>query len=346
MTMNPKDSSLNPQAAVAEPVGPMRKLIRWAVPRWGAVTFLLVGLVVGACGAAWWLGLQQGLRGASTASTGLVTLRFYDATGRVCLAGAGVCLVFLVLFCIKGQPFFPGWHPFHFGVRQRQRIFEGRPIGSGLLRAYGALGLTGFALGLGLALKLAAAIGWRDPAVTPSATAVELGLLSLAVLFMSGRLVRDVLVLRDFDYFVGGKPREYAAALLAEEQQESEAEREYDRKSLRGWAFIVLVGGFGGGLLLAARLFSEQDGFAASQASISGMVPCAAGLYLCKTQPHRWRLWLAMLILAAIGFLIFTRLTWGGSPLCLLLGVLWGAVVGTTSARLYLPQLNPKPRHS
>ncbi|MEI6297343.1 MAG: Maf family protein [bacterium] len=201
-------------------------------------------------------------------------------------------------------------------------------------------------VGLGLALKLAAAIGWRDPAVTPSATAVELGLLSLAVLFMSGRLVRDVLFLRDFDYFVGGKPREYAAALLAEEEQESEIEREYERKSLRGWAFIVLVGGFCGGLLLAARLFSEQDGFAASQGSISGMVLCAAGLYLCKTQPRRWRLWLGLVVLAALGFLIFTRLTWGGSSLCLLLGVLWGAVVGTASARLYLPQLNPKPRHS
>jgi hypothetical protein len=301
-------------------------------------------LVIGAWIAVVWLGLQAGMRGGSGASTGLLTFRFFDAAGWFCLAGAGVWLLLLGAFCSKGEPFFPGSRAWHFGVRQRQRIFEGRPIEPGLLRAYGAFGLAGFALGLTLALKLAAAIGWQDPAITKGATAAMQGILPLAVLLLSGRLVRDVLFLRDFDYFVGDKAREYAEAMIDEEEQETEAEREYERKTIRGWAFIVLLGGYLGGLFLTMRLFSERDGTVAFQASQPGLICSAAGLYLLRTRPRRWRLWLALLILAAIGFLIFTRVSWDGSPLCLLLGVLWGALVGTVSTLLYLRQLNAMPR--
>jgi hypothetical protein len=324
-------------------VGPLRRLARWAVPRWGVVTFLLMLLVVGGWVAAWWLGFKGGTRGGGV-STSLVTFPFFDTAGRVCLAGACLWLLLLGAFCTKGQPFFAGTRSWHFGVRHRQRIREGRPIEPGLLRAYGAFALAGFALGLVLALKLAVASGWRDPAFTQGLQAMNQGILPLAVLYLSGRLIRNVLSLRDFDYFVGDKARESAEAMIEEEDQETEADREYERKTIRGLPYVIFMGGFVGGLFLSMRLLSERDKTVAFQASISGLILSVAGLYLLKTRPRRWWLWLALAILVALGFLIFTQVSWDGSPLALLVGVLWGALVGTASTLLYLRQLKAGAR--
>jgi hypothetical protein len=335
---------MNPRSAGAQRVGLLRRLGRRAVSRWGAVMLLLVLLVLGASAVVWWLGLKQGLRGDGRVSAGLVSFRCFDAAGLVCFAGGGLWLLLLALFGARGQPFFPGARSWHFGLRTHQRIFEGRPIEPGLLRAYGAFGAVGFTLGLAITLKLAAALGWQDPAITKDQAVLGPGLLALAVLLFSGRLFRDVLFLSDFDYFVGDKAREFAEALIELEKQEAEAEREQERRTIGFWPNLILMGGLIGGGLLAFRWLGEKDGVAAFQASVSGLIVSAAGLYLLKTKPRRWRLWLALVTLATSGYLVFTQLTWGTPLRCQLLGVLWGAVVGTISTLLYLRQVNSKPR--
>lgn len=310
---------------------------------------MLVLLIGGTWAAAWWLGGQAELRGDGGVSTGLVTHEFFDAPGKLCLVGAALWLLFHTASCKKGEAFFESGRSWHFAVRQRQRICEGRPIEPGLLRFYGGFGASGFLLALALALKVAVAIRWQDPILTKGNAVLGPGALALLVLLLSGRLIRDVLFLRDFDFFVGGKAREVAQAMIEEEQHEAKAEREQERKRIRGGACVVLIGGFLGGLWLSSRLFTERDGIAAFQGSVAGLILSAVGVYLLKTRPRGWGFWLVLVSLAAIGFvaftqIIFARISWGGSPRYQLLGALWGLGVGTTGTVLYLRHLNAKPR--
>ena len=54
---------------------------------------------------------------------------------------------------------------------------------------------------------------------------------------------------------------------------------------------------------------------------------------------RRARIWLGLALAVAIGFLVFTHLSWHRSPLYLLLGTLWGTGVGVAATLLYLRKL-------
>jgi len=156
---------------------------------------------------------------------------------------------------------------------------------------------------------------------------------------LAARRVRDTLVLHYSEYFVGERAQELARAIDEEEQAEAEAEREYERKRITGWPYVVFIGGFVGGVFLASRWLPSPDGNTAGQASASGLIASVASLYLFKTRPRCWRVWIGVALAVAVGFLVFTQLSWHSSPLYLLLGALWGVIVGVASTLLYLRQL-------
>jgi hypothetical protein len=69
---------------------------------------------------------------------------------------------------------------------------------------------------------------------------------------------------------------------------------------------------------------------------VSGLIGSVATLYLLKTKPRGWTFWLALALTVAVGFLVFTHVSWHCPPLYLLLGALWGTGVGVAATLLYL----------
>ena len=232
-----------------------------------------------------------------------------------------------------------------FEMRKRQRIFEGRPMGRRLLWLHGLFGLLGFALGVVLALRLAAAAAWQEPLLARGALVpAVLAVLVIMMMVLAAGRVRDVLFVLNCDDFVGDRAQLLAQAVAEEEQAESEAERENQRKTITifSWLWVVFMGGFLGGVFLAGRWLPEADGNTAGQAIVSGLIASVAALHLFTTKPRGWQVWLGVALAVAVGFLVFIHVTWHRSPLYLLLGVLWGTGVGVAATLLYLRQLREK----
>ena len=81
---------------------------------------------------------------------------------------------------------------------------------------------------------------------------------------------------------------------------------------------------------------SWADGNTAGQAIVSGLIGSVAALYLLKTKPRGWQIWLGVALAGAAGFLVFTHVAWHRSPLYPPLGALWGSGVGVAATLLYL----------
>ena len=211
-----------------------------------------------------------------------------------------------------------------------------------LLWIHGLFGLLGVALGVALALRLAAAVGWQEQLLSRGKG--PLGLVVLAILLpaFAARRIRDVLFLQDCDYFVGDRAQALAQAVAEEEQAEAEAEREYERKSIAGWPYMLFLIGFAVGMFFAYRWLPEADATTAFQGSVSGFIGSATTLYLLKMKPSAWQVWLGVALAWALGFLVFTHAMWHRSPFYLLLGTLWGVGVGIATTLLYPRKLRGK----
>ncbi len=308
----------------------------------GLVTLLIVLLVATLCVGQWRVSFRDAQTWDASQRGEPIPLRLFATAGWVLIIGAGSWFGLWNLSGRENQtPSTSGradW--WRFEMRKRQRIFEGRPIGRRLLWMHGLFGLLGFAFGVALALRLAAAAAWQEPLlVRHDLLPPVLAVLVVMMMVLAVGRVRDVLFLLHCDDFVGDRAALLAQAVAEEEQAESEAEREYERKTITGWPYVVFMGGFVGGVFLAYRWLPEADGTTAGQASVSGLIGSVAGVYLLKTKPRGWRIWLGVALAVAVGFLVFTHVSWHRSPLYLLLGALWGAGVGVAATLLYLRKL-------
>jgi hypothetical protein len=327
-------------------LGLSRRMSRWVVEHSGLTTLLVVLLVGTVCVGQWWLSFQQAQAWSASHPGQPVPFRLFDPVGwTLTLGAAGWLWLWYQSSKEAGTPPTLGdagdadW--WRFDVRKQQRIFDGRPIRRRLLWTYGLFGLAGFALGVALALRLAAAAAWQDEFLTRG-RGWPLGFLVLLVVSIAAlgaRRIRDTLFLLHCDSFVGERAEELAQAVAEQEEEEAEAERAYERKRITGWPYVVFMSGFFGGMLVALRFLPEADGASAFQGSVSGLIIGVAGLYLWKSRPRLWRMWLGVAVAVAIGFLVFTHQTWQRPVQYALLGVVWGAGVGVATTLLYLRKL-------
>jgi hypothetical protein len=305
------------------------------------LTLLTVLLVAALCGCQWWLAYRQAQDWDTGHHGQPVPFRLFAPAGWMLMIGVGSWFGLWTLSRKEGtSPAASGTADWWcFDRRERQRIFEGRPTSRRFLWSHGLFGLLGFALGLALALRLAAAAGWQEPLLSPDGGPICLVVIAILMMAFAAQRIRDVLFLEHCDYFVGARAHELARAVAKEEQAEAEAEREYERKTITGWAYVVLTGGLGCGLFLTHRWLPDADGTTAFQASVSGVIGSVAAVYLLKTKPRAWRVWLGVALAVAAGFLVFTHESWHRSPLYLLLGTLWGIGIGVAATLLYLRDL-------
>ena len=337
--LNIPSENYPPGAAI--PVGFLRAASRWVVEHTGLVTLLAVLLVAGLCVGQWRLAFRHAQNWDASHGGEPIPFRLFATVGWMLGIGVGSWLGLWNLSGRENQTPSPsgsadGWR---FEMRKRERIFEGRPIGRRLLWGHGLFGLLGFALGVALALRLAAA-AWQEPLLSRGALVPAfLAMLVIVMMVLAVGRIRDVLFLLHCDDFVGERAQLLAQAVAEEEQAESEAEREYERKTITGWPYVVFMGGWVGGVYLAHRWLPAEDGNTAGQASVSGLIASVAALYLLKTRPRGWKVWLGVALAVAVGFLVFTHVTWHRSPLYLLLGTLWGTGVGVAATLLYLRKL-------
>ena len=325
----------------ATPVGVLHAASRWVVEHKGLATLLTVLLAAALCICQWWLAYRQAQDWDIGHHGQPVPFRLFAPAGWALMIGMGSWLGLWTLS--RKEDASPaassaadGWR---FGRRQRQRIFEGRPISRRFLWSHGLFGLLGFALALALELRLAAAAGWQEQLLSPDGGPIYLVGIAILMMAFAAQRIRDVLFLQHCDCFVGDRALELARAVAAEQQAEAEAEREYERKTITGWAYVVLMGGLGCGLFLTHRWLPDADGTTAFQASVSGVIGGVAAVYLLKTKPRAWQLWLGVALAVAAGFLVFTHESWHRSPLYLLLGTLWGIGIGVAATLLYLRDL-------
>jgi hypothetical protein len=318
-----------------------RAASRWVVEHPGFTALLTLMLVGALCVGQWWLSYQHAQDWDRNHPGQPVPFRFFDAFGWTLIIGTGIWLGLWKLGSKENKTPSTSRHTdwWRFEARERQRILEGRPISRRLLWGYALFALFGLALGVALALKLAAALGWQEELSSRGRSSLGIVLLVIFVPVLAARRIRDVLFLQDCDYFVGDHTKEIAQAVAEEERAEAEAEREYERKTITGWPAIVFAGGFFGGLFAAYRWLPEADGTTAFQGSVSGLIAGAATVYLSNTKPRGWLIWLGFALVAAGGFLVFTHETWHRPVQYALLGALWGAVVGVATTVLYLRKL-------
>jgi hypothetical protein len=334
--------SENHPPGAAAPAGFLRAFSRWVVEHTGLVTLVTVLLVGAWCVGQWRVSFHHAQAWDGSHPGEPIPFRLFDSVGWMLTIGVGSWLWLWNFSSWENETPSTSGHAdgWRFEIRKRQRIFESRPMSRRLLWIHALFGLLGFALGVAQALRLAAAAAWQEPLLArgfllPSVLAV---LVIMMMVLAVGR-VRDVLFLLPCDDFVGDRAQELAQAVAEEEQAESEAEREYERKAITGWPYVVFIGGFVGGVFLANRWLPQADSNTAGQAIVSGLIGSVAALYLLKSKPRGWRVWLGVALAVAVGFLVFTHVTWHRSPLYLLLGTLWGAGVGIAATLLYLRNL-------
>jgi hypothetical protein len=330
--------------ALHQRIGFVRAASRWVVEHSGLIMVLLVLWVGALCAGAWLLSHEQAKAGGARPPEQSAPRRLLDPTASALVIAAAV---WLGLWYLSGKEqaagaalgASDGWR---FDQRERQRILEVRPFSRGLLWLHGAFGALGFALGVALAVNTATALGSQVELLSEGRGLLGLALLVIFVTVFGARRVRDVLFLADCDYFVGDRAEELAQAYAEEVQAEAEADREADRRKITGWAYVVFMGGFIGGLFLFARLLPEVEGTMAFQGSISGLIASVAVLYQRRLKPRRGVLWLTVALVASVGFLVFTCLAWERPAHYALLGVPWGVAVGVTATLLYLRRLRER----
>jgi hypothetical protein len=341
--MGHRDQTENRGRGSAQPLGLLRAASRGVVEHSGLTTVFVVLLVGGLCVAQWWLSFQQAQGWQARHPRQPVPFVLFDWLGWSLIVSTAVWLWLWHQSSKETEPLSVSsdadW--WRFDLRERQRIFEGRPIRGRWLWIHGLFGFVGFALGAALMLRLAAAAAWSDEFLTRD-RGWPLGILVVFVIsitVLGARRIRDTLFLLHCDSFVGDRAEELAQAVAEQEEEEDEAEREYERKRITGWPYVVFMGGFVGGLFLSGKLLPETEGTMAFQGSISGLIASVAVLYQRRMEPKHGVFWMAVALLVAVGFLMFTCAVWRRPVWYALLGVLWGAGVGIAATLLYLRNL-------
>lgn len=218
------------------------------------------------------------------------------------------------------------------------RIHERQPVRKDLLPELGVISAVGVGLGVMLTVWLALAMSGGDLRAIRGLLVI-LTLLSLATAGLGTLMLREVFFLANEDYFIAGREEQVMATLAEKQRKEAESDRDYQRKTVRGWPFWVLYGGFLGGLFCLGKFLNEPEGIAAFQMSVSALLVTAVWVYTGRLRPYGWRVGRGLIVVGAVAFLVFTVHTWGLHWLAMGLGLIWGSMIGFWGTRLYLWKL-------
>jgi hypothetical protein len=303
-----------------------------------AIAFLIL-MVAALCVAQWYWTRQSAQRWQSQHPDEAIPHRLFDGVGLILMVSAGMWLAFAIVSSQKKQKKTdePEWWRFDAGALQT--VFAERSAGRAFVWRHGLIALAGFAIGLALTLKLVDAVGWQDSELLTKRPPIGLVAVAILAMALAARRIRHILFLQFGNLPRGEQARELARQLEEEERAEAKAQWEYNRKRITIGPYVILVGGWIGGVWLASRLFREYDASVVGQSIIAGIIATAALLYLTKLKPPGWRLWLSFSFVVALGFLLFTHASWHRPVRYAALGTVWGALVGTTATALYLRKL-------
>jgi len=323
------------------PAGSLRAISRWIVQRQGVFGWLVALQVTVLCLGQWWRAFPQG---QAWAPGGPAPFRLFNTSGWFLLFGAACWLGLLALSLREpGRPtpvrLLNGWD---FRTRWQQRIFEDRPVSRGWLLLHGLFGILGFALGIGLMLRVVTAVAWHLPPqsqVLASIVTISLSLLAIWVMVLAARRIHDVLFLHHSDDFVGDQARLPAQMVVENERAKIEVEREQQLHTVSAEVLLILVGGFIAGAWLASKWLPAGAQAAAFLSYAPGLIGGAALLYLLQKKPRNWPVSLGLVIAATVGAFVVARGISDSSPWHGLAGLLCGAGIGVWAASLHLLEL-------
>lgn len=218
------------------------------------------------------------------------------------------------------------------------RIYERQPVRKDRLPLFGWIGAVGLVCGMSLTLWLALATSGGQMQAWRWALIFLAGL-ALLTLHNSVLTLRDTLILANDDHFIADREDQVAAELEGKQRQREEADREYDRKTVRGWPIAILYGGFFVGGMLLLKFQDGPIGIAAFQSSVAWLVATAVWIYTGRLCPQGWRAGRTLTVAGAAGFLAYTVQIYGFLWLPMLLGLAWGGVTGGVGTFLYLRKL-------
>jgi hypothetical protein len=316
-------------------------IARWALdhPKW--ITALAVLGFLAFCGWQAWAAFQPSFTWGEDDTNKLV---LEDRMDRASIMLAGMLAwMFLATVVVRGKldsMKWSGWDSLSFNARLRERILRGVPIPNGVLLAFALFSLIGLVLGLALIGGTLSLLPWvGSPAAKIGGYHASAPVMALFALISSAHLLWQILIQAEWDYFVGDRRLEVAAAFLQAEEAEREEEREEKRTSigLRSWA--VLIGGFVGGVLLSSLLPETEQSLCISS-GLSGLVAAGSVIYIAGTRPRGSATWLTLVAVLLIGALIYFWLAFDHPTVrALLLGVSGGVTVGAMFTLMHLKQI-------
>jgi hypothetical protein len=255
---------------------------------------------------------------------------------------------FLATVVVKGRlgsMKWSGWDSRSFNARVREQILRGVPIRSGALLGYALFVLVGLGLGLAQIRQELSLLPWLGSTPTTiQDRSLWASVMAVFAISSGARLLWQILIQAEWDYFVGNRRAEVAEEFLRVEEAQREEEWEEERTSVGGWSWAVLIVGIIGGMFLGSRL-PEAEQNQCILSGFAGLVAAGIAVYVARTKPRGSAGWLglvALLFAAALayGWQAFDHPT----ARSLLLGVMGGATVGGMCVLLYLNRIRRYPR--
>ena len=325
--------------------GRWHDLARWFLGHSKLVTTLAVLGFVAFCGWKAWAAFQPNCGWAEGDADRFVIEDRMDRTSLM-LAGM-VAWMFLASVVVRGKldsMKWSGWDSLSFNARVRARVLRGVPIRGGVLLAYALFGLAGLAIGLALTGRALFLLPWLGSATANVPDQLfSAPVLAVFAIVSASRLLWDILIQAEWDYFVGDRRAQIAEEFLRGEEAGREEEWEEQRTSVGRWSWAVLSGGFVGGIFLSSRLPESEQGLCILSA-LAGLVAAGIAIYVARTKPRGGAGWLALVALLFAAALVYAWHAFDHpTTRALLLGVTGGVTVGGMFMVLYLRKIR---RHS